>query len=105
MESPYLDLPTVSARDIAYKDAIKTLGSTHAIFTKVDNKGMKKHEPRADKARTKDITNLADDLNLKNWRKDPKYAHLLPITDAKKDEIVASLRTLISSLGVQQTGL
>ena len=91
-------MDTVRDRDMAWNEAKRVLGHGHEIFyLPTDKEGKKK--PRAIwQVPIKVFKNLADVLSLIRWRQDPEAAHLLPLTDEQKQEIVHTLRTLITTM-------
>ena len=91
-------MDAVRDRDMAWKEAKRVLGHGHEIFYfPADKEGKKKPRP-ADQAPMAAIKKLADVLSLIRWRQQPEAAHLLPLSDEQKQEIVHTLRTLHATL-------
>ena len=87
-------MDTVRDRDMTWNEAKRVLGHGHEIFYLPSDKEGKKKPRVIWQAPMKAIKKLADVLSLIRWRQEPEAAHLLPLTDDQKREIVHTLRTL-----------
>ncbi len=85
----------VHARNIAWEDAKRVLGDSHAIFNKFNNK---KTPISASHANLTAIKKLADVMKLTRWRQVPECANLLYLTDEQRAEVIVALDTLHKSL-------
>ena len=91
-------MDTVRDRDMTWNEAKRVLGHGHEIFYLPSDKEGKKKPRVIWQAPMKAIKKLADVLSLIRWRQEPEAAHLLPLTDEQKQEIVHTLRTLIATM-------
>ena len=91
-------MDTVRDRDMTWNEAKRVLGHGHEIFYLPSDKEGKKKPSVIWQAPMKAIKKLADVLSLIRWRQEPEDAHLLPLTDDQKQEIVHALRTLIVTM-------
>jgi hypothetical protein len=87
-------MDAVRDRDMVWNDAKRVLGHGHEIFYFPSDKEGKKKPRLTDKTPMTVIKKLTDVLSLIRWRQEPEAAHLLPLTDEQKQEIVHTLRTL-----------
>ena len=91
-------MDTVRDRDMTWNETKRVLGHGHEIFyLPTDKEGKKKPRPPS-MTPMKAIKKLVDVLSLIRWRQEPEAAHLLPLTDDQKQEIVHALRTLIVTM-------
>ena len=91
-------MDTVRDRVMAWNEAKRVLGHGHEIFYFPSDKEGTKKTRRVHESPMTVIKKLADVLSLIRWRQAPEAAHLLPLTDEQKQEIVHTIRTLHAKL-------